>query len=402
MQVVRTRPPVRMGSGGSGTGPALTPYGRMARVGAVLEGFATIGTVIALGVLLAHLRVLDLSSQVLLSRLAFFVASPALMVTVLEDTDVREVFSPNLAATAVGVVVAGTAYVVVARLLFSRDLGDTVIGTLCSTYVNAGNLGLPIAAYVLGDVALVAPTLLLQMLVMQPIALAVLDHATTPGRVSVRRLLSQPFRTPLTVASLIGLALAVTGTRLPRVIEDPLALVGAMAVPAMLLAYGVSLRLGPKPGAGASPASSAWIVTVKLLLQPVAAYLAGRFVLGLEGEALLAVTVLVRAADRPEHLRSRDALRPCRGAGPRRDLPDHDARGAGDPGDHRPAGLIPVRRGWQDDRHDRARDVRRRARRGHADPGLPAQPQRAVAPAGRRALRAARPGRRRRRRRRSW
>ena len=58
-----------------------------------------------------------------------------------------------------------------------------MIGALCATYVNAGNLGLPIAAYVLGDVALVAPTLLLQMLVMQPIALAVLDHATAPGRV---------------------------------------------------------------------------------------------------------------------------------------------------------------------------------------------------------------------------
>ena len=150
-------------------------------MGAVLEGFATIGTVIALGVLLAHLRVLDLSSQVLLSRLAFFVASPALMVTVLEDTDVREVFSPNLAATAVGVVVAVTAYVVVARLLFARDLGGTVVGALSAAYVNAGNLGLPIAAYVLGDVALVAPTLLLQLLVLQPIALAVLDHATTTG-----------------------------------------------------------------------------------------------------------------------------------------------------------------------------------------------------------------------------
>ena len=261
-------------------------------MGAVLEGFATIFTVIALGALLAHLRVLELSSQVLLSRLAFFVASPALMVTVLEDTDVREVFSPNLAATAVGVVVAVTAYVVLARLLFARDLGGTVIGALSATYVNAGNLGLPIAAYVLGDVALVAPTLLLQLLVLQPVALAVLDHATTPGRVSVRRVLSQPFRTPLTVASLIGLALAVTGTRLPRVVEDPLALVGAMAVPAMLLAYGVSLRLGPKPGADASAGELAWIVVVKLLLQPVVAYLAARFVFGLEGDALLAVTVL--------------------------------------------------------------------------------------------------------------
>ena len=70
----------------------------------------------------------------------------------------------------------------VARLLFVRDLGDTVIGTPARAYVNAGNLGLPIAAYVLGDVALVAPTLLLQMLVLQPIALAVLDHATSTGR----------------------------------------------------------------------------------------------------------------------------------------------------------------------------------------------------------------------------
>ena len=169
-------------------------------MGAVLEGFATIGTVIALGALLAHLRVLDLSSQVLLSRLAFFVASPALMVTVLErhrrprgvlaqprrDGRRRRGGRDGVRRGRRG-------------CCSRRDLGGTVIGALCSAYVNAGNLGLPIAAYVLGDVALVAPTLLLQMLVMQPIALAVLDHATTPGRVSVRRVLSQPFRTPLTV-----------------------------------------------------------------------------------------------------------------------------------------------------------------------------------------------------------
>lgn len=56
----------------------------------------------------------------------------------------------------------------------------TVIGTLCSMYVNAGNLGLPIATYVLGDAALVAPVLLLQLLLLQPVAMAVLDHSTAP------------------------------------------------------------------------------------------------------------------------------------------------------------------------------------------------------------------------------
>ncbi|KQZ75975.1 AEC family transporter [Nocardioides sp. Root151] len=258
----------------------------------VLAGFATIIVVIGLGALLAHLKVLDLASQVVLSRLAFFVASPALMITVLADTDVTEVFSRNLAATAVGVLVASAVYVVAARLVFRRDLADTVVGALCAAYVNAGNLGLPIAAYVIGDVALVAPTLLMQLLVLQPLALAVLDQATSPQPPSAWRLISRPLRTPLTVGSLIGLAVSLAGVELPAPIHDPLDLVGGMAVPAMLLAYGVSLRLGPLPGRGAAPAELGLISVLKLVVQPVTAYAAGRFLFGLDSEALLAVTVL--------------------------------------------------------------------------------------------------------------
>ncbi|KRF16479.1 transporter [Nocardioides sp. Soil797] len=258
----------------------------------VLAGFATIIVVIALGMLLAQLKVLDLAAQKMLARLAFFVASPALLVTVLAETDVHEVLSRNLAATAVGIVVVVAAYVVVARLVLHRDLADTVIGALSSAYVNAGNLGLPIAAYVIGDVALVAPTLLLQLIVLQPLALAVLDHATSPEPPSAWRLLSRPLRTPLTVGSLIGLAFSLAEVDIPTPIRDPLALIGGMAVPAMLLAYGVSLRLGPTPGRGADARELALITGLKLLVQPLAAYAAGRFLLGLDTEALLAVTVL--------------------------------------------------------------------------------------------------------------
>jgi predicted permease len=263
----------------------------MTRVEGVLEGFATIIVVIALGALLAQLRVLDLGAQVVLSRLAFFVASPALLVTVLADTDVTEVFSGNLAASFAGVVVAAGLYVVSARLLLRRELAETVIGALCSAYVNAGNLGLPIASYVLGDVALVAPVLLMQLLVLQPLALAVLDHAVSTGPVRVGRLLTQPLRTPLTVGSLVGLALALTGVDLPPAVHDPLALVGGMAVPAMLIAYGISLRLGPRPGHGSTPGELAWIGALKLVAQPAAAYATG-LLLGLDDAALLAVTVL--------------------------------------------------------------------------------------------------------------
>ena len=257
----------------------------------MFEGFATIIAVIGLGAFLAHIRVLDLPAQVLLSRLAFFVASPALLVTVLADTDVTAVFSRNLAASFVGVAVAALLYIASARFVLHREPAETVIGALCAAYVNAGNLGLPIASYVLGDVALVAPVLLMQLLVLQPVALAVLDHTTSTGPVSIGRLLSRPLRTPLTVGSLIGLALAVTGLDLPPAVHDPLALVGGMAVPAMLLAYGISLRLGPPPGHGTSAAELTWLAALKLVVQPAAACLTG-LLLGLDDAALLAVTVL--------------------------------------------------------------------------------------------------------------
>src|SRR3712207_4748679 len=130
----------------------------------VLAGFATIAVIIALGALLAHTRVLDVESQGMLARLSFFVASPALMVTVLGRTDVSQLFSANLLASLGSVAVTASIAVVLARLLWRRSASDTVIATFCASYVNAGNLGLPIAAYVLGDASLIAPMLLAQLL----------------------------------------------------------------------------------------------------------------------------------------------------------------------------------------------------------------------------------------------
>lgn len=256
----------------------------------VLNGFATIAVVIAVGALLAHLKVLDEAAQKVLSRLAFFVASPALMVITLGQADVHEVLSRNLVATSVGVVVVAGIYVVLARLVWRRRLGDTVIGALTASYVNAGNLGIPVASYVLGDVAYVAPTLLLQLLVLQPLALAVLD-ANERGRVSIGRTLLGPLRSPLTIGSLIGLVIALTGWEIPVAIADPLTLIGGMAVPAMLIAYGIALRLGPGLGRAGSPSELVTVVVLKSVVQPLVAWGVGGWVLGVEGHALLAIVV---------------------------------------------------------------------------------------------------------------
>ena len=264
----------------------------------VLTGFATIGLIIALGFLLAHGRVLDATAQQVLTRASFYVASPALMITVLGGTDVHRLLSANLIASLGSVAIAAALGVLLARLVWRRSGGETVIAAFCASYVNGGNLGLPIAAYALGDAALIAPMLLAQLLVLQPVGLAVLDGLTrppTPGASRGRRVLvrlAAPSRNPLAVGSLIGLLLALTGVELPEAIDAPLTLVAGMAVPAMLLAYGISLRLGPGLGAGEPPGQIAALVALKLVLQPVAAYLLAAYALGLTGHALLAVTVI--------------------------------------------------------------------------------------------------------------
>ena len=264
----------------------------------VLAGFATIGMVIGVGFLLAQLRILDASSQRVLARLAFYVASPALMITVLGDTDVHRLFSANLIASVGGVVVSAGIYVLLARLVWRRTSSDTVIGTFSAAYVNAGNLGLPIAAYALGDASLIAPMLLTQLLVLQPLGLAVLDSTVNPAqpgesrRARFWRRLSRPLRNPLMLGSLLGALISVFGIQLPDVLRNPLELVGGMAVPAMLIAYGVSLRLGPRPGAGEPAVQIGAIAVLKLVVQPSAAFLIAKLGLGLTGLELLAVVIV--------------------------------------------------------------------------------------------------------------
>lgn len=258
---------------------------------AVLEGFATIGVVIAVGFGLAHGRILDASASEVLSRVAFFVASPALVLTLMTRTDVSQVLSRQLVATVAGVVVPVVVYAACARFVWRRRLGDGVIGAFASAYVNAGNLGLPVAAYVLGDATYVVPTLLLQLCVLTPLGLALLDHDTRTGAISWRRVLVQPLLNPLTLAMLLGVALSLTHTRLPGAVEAPLELIGAMAVPSMLVAYGVALRLGGGFGAGGARGEIALASALKLVVQPAVATLVAAYLLGLEGHALLAVAV---------------------------------------------------------------------------------------------------------------
>lgn len=260
----------------------------------VLEGFVVIGVVVAVGYLLGRGGVLGESGAQVLARTAFFVASPALLFSTLARADVGAVFSSGLVVTVVTSTVACALFVPVA-MLRRRPAGEAVVGSMASGYVNAGNLGIPIATYVLGDPATVAPVLLFQLAVLTPLFTTLLDIVPGDGRgerPGWARVVFAPLRNPIAVATAAGLLVSGTGVTVPEPVAAPIDSLAALAVPAMLLAFGISLHGARLPGTGETAGSVWTAVAIKNVLHPLLAWALAAGVLGLTGPALLAAVVL--------------------------------------------------------------------------------------------------------------
>jgi malonate transporter len=252
-------------------------------VNGVVGGFAALTAVIAVGWLVARTGTLGRDAAAVLSRLSYVVATPALLLLTLADADPGVLVSPALVATAGSAVLAALLFAGLARWRWRLRPAELTAGGLASSYVNAGNLGVPISVYVLDDASFVAPVLLFQVLVMAPVGLAVLAGSRAQGH-SRWRVLTRPLATPVVIGCALGVRIAATGVRVPALVLQPVELTAGLAVPAALLAYGMSLHGAPRPRP--TPAAA-----LKTLAQPALAYALGRWVAGLDGAALLAVTV---------------------------------------------------------------------------------------------------------------
>ncbi|WP_256841024.1 AEC family transporter [Ornithinimicrobium cryptoxanthini] len=258
---------------------------------AVLQGFWLIAAVIAVGWFLAHTTLFGRNEQQVLAKLTFWVGSPALLFLVVADADVGVLFSGFLVATIAGVVVTAIAYLLLARFVLHRSATHALMGGMSVTYVNSNNLGVPIAIYVLGDASWAAPILLLQLLVLQPMWLAGLD-ASGRGRLSLRRLIMSPITNPLTIGSLLGLVVAVAGIELPGMVRAPIDLIAGLAIPGMLLAFGISMRLSPVPRGRANIAELGGMVLLKLAVMPAVTWLVAGPILGLSDAEVMAAVVM--------------------------------------------------------------------------------------------------------------
>ncbi|MFE2462481.1 AEC family transporter [Streptomyces sp. NPDC059402] len=257
----------------------------------VLTGFAVIAVVIGVGYVLGLRGHLGPQGREVLTKLAFHVASPALLFTTLATADLSVVFSARLLVTALSTVAVAGVFVAVG-VVRGWGVGRTTIGALCSGYVNSGNLGIPIAVYVLGDASLVAPVLLFQLVLVTPVAVTILDLSSGGGAKGPlwRRLLT-PLRNPIALGSLAGVAVAASGLKVPDAVMDPVTLIGNMSVPAVLLAFGIGLCGSTMPLRGVERRPVLLAVALKAVGQPAVAWALASGVFGLRGPQLLDVVV---------------------------------------------------------------------------------------------------------------
>ncbi|MEV6303368.1 AEC family transporter [Actinoplanes sp. NPDC051861] len=252
-----------------------------------LSGFVLIGAIVAVGWALRRWAGLPAETSGLLGRVVYLVLAPCLLFTGVAEADLGVLFTRPLLVSTLAAVLCFAIFAVAFR---RRDPGTRVLGALAGGYTNANYIGLPVATYVLGDATLVVPIVMLQLLIITPLALLLLEVVTT-GRASWRSVLGRPARNLLIISVLLGAVVALTGARVPAVLLDPVSTLGQAAVPMILLAFGMSLSGRLLLEAGPERAPTITAVALKVAVMPAIAFLLA-LAAGLSREATYAVTVL--------------------------------------------------------------------------------------------------------------
>jgi hypothetical protein len=198
-------------------------------VGSLLETVGPVFLIVLLGWWLAGRSRLDLAT---LSNLALMVTSPALMFSVLSGAEVD--------FESWGVLVGGTLWIALgtatlAGLYFWFDGSGRRGLLLPAIFWNAGNLPLPLARLAYGDAGLEAAAVIF-------VTVAILNSTVGIWIAKGENGLSEIVRMPLAYGSIGGLALAISGQTLPRLIMEPIEMLGAMAIPLLLINLGIHLR----------------------------------------------------------------------------------------------------------------------------------------------------------------
>jgi len=242
-------------------------------VAVILTGIAPFFVIVALGAGFARFGRIDMAGVRAINVFVFYLAMPALLLSVLLRLGGSAAFDPTFIAVygAASLVHYATAFILArgAQRLSSADAaGQAMVGAVGNTTF----LALPLTLRVFGDAAAPSAALaaLIDNVLIMPIAVAALLAASgARGFVGgMRAGALGVVRNPIVIAAVLGLIGGAVDMRPPALIMSVVDLLAVAASPTALFALGAMIALNAEVRGREMAAPAAWAVGVKLVVFP--------------------------------------------------------------------------------------------------------------------------------------
>ncbi len=185
--------------------------------------------IIMVGYLYAHFRPTNTHT---INHFNITIFSPALLLSVLSDKSFNIMDYQQLALATL-LIILGSGLVVFPLIRWWGINPKTFLPSMM--FVNAGNMGLPVALLAFGQEGLAAALLFL-------IITATLTFSLGIYIVNQRVAWMNLLKMPLIQATAIGLIVSITGVKIPTLLIQPIKILGDCAIPMMLLSLGIRLK----------------------------------------------------------------------------------------------------------------------------------------------------------------
>jgi predicted permease len=241
-----------------------------------LQNLLPVMLLAGLGLLLQRLLRIDPRP---ISQIIFYAFSPALVFSLLIKIpfDVSEMLRMAAFVALLLLVLALLSWALARALGLSRTLASAFV--LCVTFMNAGNLGLPITQLAFGEVTRAWATVFFCTTSLT--ANSAGAWIAGVGRTTARRALAGLAKVPAVYAIPLGMILHSRGVSLPPLLAVPVGLLAAATIPSMLLLLGMQLGrngrptrpglLGRQPSCACCFPALAWTFVQVFRLPPAAA-----------------------------------------------------------------------------------------------------------------------------------
>jgi malate permease and related proteins len=184
---------------------------------------------ITIGFCFAHWKKITLLP---ITELIVYLGTPSLVFTSLAS---KPILINDILVLAVGVLLIFTGVGFLIRLYFSLFRFSSRGFALPVLFMNAGNMGIPLALFAFGEPGMQRATLMF-------VIITFLQYSLGIYLLSGRGNWSEIFRLPLIYATITGLGLNLSRMTIPELLFQPISMLGQATIPIMLVSLGYRLH----------------------------------------------------------------------------------------------------------------------------------------------------------------